>query len=1029
MNHSSPNQAANKASHNDSRAATGVCPFQKLAISIVPVRYAIDEQVANNTSNADQAKPSAVSALLKNAPFLPQKSAIAAQGKHPLPNNGLWQPWFQSNGVTKSENQVQAPFTLRQLRDGWLYVYSEQGKTFHEYKVEGTNFIKIDWSNDDLGKDDRGTSGTAASHLSYPANQVLHLAFAHQRWSWRVCEHMRSNNDSRASWMRTLSLPDVATSKKIAHCTDIKHLGELTADIDTLSGIRFAQTCTPLFKEDIPEEIITPPLSKNQHELVAAKPNAPASKYTNTIPCMDSAVMIALDDPLADVCDLYQLLAPEWAELNSMQEDHKLQMATVTEQLALPQIDEQQLPPHLHDDMRERLKFKRLVMEHAENWKNLNEAHAGSDHTIEARQRLKRKHLQETALRLKQEGFIATPAQLNEWQELLRYQNDINWQGIDNCLNRYDKKRQQTQQRIILCHQDLRNACEQLGSNPIYLGLDNQQTQGQDYLQTLFSEILPMLSLTTMLPHHQEQLTALLTAEKADNFFVLAIYGFDTAVYDAIKLETLDNPLFSLSSSGDITALASRLAEWDSLNSDSRIQNSKWYQTLTKPVRFVLEAMSGAGKATAGQAWQQMLSVLLPHQLSNGPITSLRMLLLQTLIDPSLQLKGNKDFAKQQTRFRKDWLNISKEINDAKKQSYSGKVNQSHYENHLNSLYKKLDAVLPYHAPWLIKFEAEELNSQARNIILNYLAKARHAIRAGQLSLLRSLNAMIPNLGSVGGGLALVNIWNIQQVITNLTATAQEHGTAYALRELTFTITWTGNAIAALYQGSVWNTISKQHSKLLKQSLSQALSTNKTLITSFIKTMGVMSGLGMMSAGLEAWHNFSIANDTNSLLTEHEKTLYRARGGVLIAQVLTFGSQLVLMSLNMTVGAIFAPWMLAGLVVLGLLYIGISMFINKYKQNAMEKWFRQSTWGVKTAGWDIETELYQLNQELYQPSATVKDTSKESNSTKKGYQLELRLPHYLLDQSLGLEITTTPIRTTQRGSEDLSKFIHPTFRT
>lgn len=142
MNHSSPNQAANKASHNDSRAATGVCPFQKLAISIVPVRYAIDEQVANNTSNADQAKPSAVSALLKNAPFLPQKSAIAAQGKHPLPNNGLWQPWFQSNGVTKSENQVQAPFTLRQLRDGWLYVYSEQGKTFHEYKVEGTNLLR-----------------------------------------------------------------------------------------------------------------------------------------------------------------------------------------------------------------------------------------------------------------------------------------------------------------------------------------------------------------------------------------------------------------------------------------------------------------------------------------------------------------------------------------------------------------------------------------------------------------------------------------------------------------------------------------------------------------------------------------------------------------------------------------------------------------------------------------------------------------------------------------------------------------------
>lgn len=826
--------------------------------------------------------------------------------------------------------------------------------------------------------------------------------------------------------MRTLSLPDVTTSNKIAHCTDIKHLGELTADIDTSTGIRFAQTCTPLFKEDIPEEIITPPLSKNQNALVAAKPNAPASQYTNTIPCMDSAIMLALDDPLADVCDLYQLLAPEWAELNSMQEDHKLQMATVTEQLALPQIDDQQLPPHLHDDMRERLKFKRLVMEHAENWKNLNEAHAGSDHTMEARQRLKRKHLQETAQQLKQEGFIAAPAQLNEWQELLRYQDDIDWQGIDNYLNRYDKKRQQIQQRIIFWHQNLHNACEQLGSNPIYLGLDNQQMQGQDYLQKIFGEILPMLSLTSIEPNLQEKLAALLVSEKPNNPLTLAPYGFDIALYNAINLETIDNPLFNLTSSDDITALASRLAEWEALNGDSRIQNSTWYQTLTKPVRLVLEAMRGAGKATAGQAWQQMLSVLLPHQLSIGPIASLRMLLLQTLINPSLQLKANKDFVKQQTRFRKNWLSINKEINEAKKQAHRGKVNQRHYQQHLHSLYNKLDGLVAQHAPWLITFDAEALNTQARNIIADYLLKARHAIRTGQSSLLRGLNAMIPNLGSVGGALALVNIWNIQQVVTNLSNTAKEHGTVYALRELTFTITWAGNAIAALYQGSVWSTIQNSHSKLLKQSLSQVLSTNKTLITSFIKTMGVMSGLGMIAAGLEAWHNFSIVNDPNSLLTAHEKNLYRARGGVLIAQAAIFGIQLGSMAVGMTIGAIFAPWMLVSLVVLGLLYIGLSMFINKYKQNGMEKWFRQSTWGVNTAGWDSETELYQLNQEVYQPSAYIRDLSKENNNTKKGYQLELRLPHYLSEQSLGLEITTTPIRITQRGSEDLSKFIHST---
>ena len=51
-------------------------------------------------------------------------------------------------------------------------------------------------------------------------------------------------------------------------------------------------------------------------------------------------------------------------------------------------------------------------------------------------------------------------------------------------------------------------------------------------------------------------------------------YGFDIALYNAINLETIDNPLFNLTSSDDITALASRLAEWEALNGDSRIQNS-----------------------------------------------------------------------------------------------------------------------------------------------------------------------------------------------------------------------------------------------------------------------------------------------------------------------------------------------------------------------------------------------------------------------------------------------------------------------
>lgn len=86
--------------------------------------------------------------------------------------------------------------------------------------------------------------------------------------------------------------------------------------------------------------------------------------------------------------------------------------------------------------------------------------------------------------------------------------------------------------------------------------------------------------------------------------------------------------------------------------------------------------------------------------------------------------------------------------------------------------------------------------------------------------------------------------------------------------------------------------------------------------------------------------------------------------------------------------------------VLGVMYLGISLLLNKYQQTGLEKWLRQSSWGVQSQNWSEQEELFKLEQQIYQPGGQVTEN--------KGYQLELALPKYLQQQSIGLEVALTP---------------------
>ncbi|MDP5291717.1 T6SS effector BTH_I2691 family protein [Oceanimonas sp. CHS3-5] len=948
-----PINAALNEPQEDVRSAIGTCPFAGLEIGIVPVRYAIDE--------------------------IADDSGETLLGKHPLPENGLWQPPLQ----------LDAPYTLRQLRDGWLYVYSEQGKTFHEYQVQGTQFIKYDWSEADFGQDERGQPGASNSCLTYPAHHVLYMAFSHQRWSWRVCEHMRSNMNSRNSRMRRVPLPKARRCDALTHMAQTDQLGTLVADINAATDTQFAFSCTPFNAAEQKDSDISS---------VAAKPAADAPDYTQGLPDAKSGLLVALDDPLADVCDLYLQLAPEWISLQELQQEHKLQMINTTEQMALPFIDEGSLPEHLHNNTTERLRFKQQVMEHVANWQAYREHH-GSDHTEMVMRQQKAERLQQTGQVLIDQGFEPDDAQLSEWTGLQRYQDDIDWPALYGYLAQFEQRLQRAQHQLVRCHRDLRQGCEQLGANPLWLGLDNHQEAGQKYLHSLFHDILPMLTLTSVNEPLKNELTALLTSSDPHTLLALAPYGFDRDLYDAVTRETVDNPLFNLDNSSDTTALAGRLGDWNTIKGDSQLRDSVWYRGLVPRVQGVLEALSGYIATGAAQVRNQMLSAIFPQVWTGGPVAGLRLMLMDALVEPGLQFEANPRFASEMQNFENQHKLITKDIHNNNR-PHNQQSTSRHQRSTAARLNQQLDDLYATSVPRLIKFKAEHLNSHGRNAVADYLSRAGEAVRRGSSATLQGLNNTMPNLGTVGGGVALVNLWNLQQVLANVTENAKKNGNWYAAREVGFTVSWTGNAIAALYQGNVWSDLAKNHGHLLKRSLKDAASMNGAVIRSFVKTMGFMSGLGLVAAGLEAFHTFQIANDPNSIVSDVERRLYWAKAITLSGQFIIFSAQIFNLLTNAALGAVFAPWMIAGMFVLGVLYLGISLLLNHYQQTGLEKWLRQSSWGVQCKNWSEQEELFKLEQQIYQPGGQVTE--------KNGYQLELAFPKYLHQQSIGLEVVLTP---------------------
>jgi hypothetical protein len=974
---STPNQAAQCANTTDSKSPAGVCPLKNKKIAIIPVRYALDE------------------------PFSPPQKQ-----SHPVPAGA---------GFVVPLKLKESGYALRQLRDGWLYVYDEKTKTFDEYEIKGATFIS----------QSKGSKG----HLLYPASHTLSLAYSPQRWTGRIKHEMEKSGGLRTTWMRQVKLGSFASTMKAPHC-GLPDVLDKVADLG-MSNKGFVLSSTPLAK---PAEE-----DKQGIKLLAHKPASSPTAYKAGIPDPKSAMVVALEDPLADLADLSmkvnQLLAKREALLGKDDatmkvNSHKLMMAEVTRNLARVRLDEKELPASVRGNVARTQAFEEALDDYlGDRYLADMESMTAEPGMVRFNSPMEKRADEKLKILREQYGFNPSQKQVSQWKERAAFQDEVNWSGLNAFIKQYQVPLNEQDLALTRAHEDLFNGVTRLKADPLPFGLDNRTPKGQAYLQTLFAEAGPVLSLSCRTEERKKALEKLLGEKSRDNLLALAPYGFDAALHKGLSELTVDNAWLS-TSSGDMTALYGRTADLETLLGDERFKQKSWFQT----IEAVIEAMKVAGKSMAKGAHAQIMAAILPHAWKNSLAGNLRLVLLESLLgDQPLQV--NRDYRMLHNRFQqKVWI-IVKEMSAISSPPPGRRTTVKAINGQLKTLQQQLDTLIASEMPLLVKLKGDLYQQQARQYVGDYLA----SVRSGVNQRITAMNERIPNLATFGGLVALLNLWNLTVVIAGTAQNAQSIGRERANMQLGSAFAWTGNAIAALYQGAVWGEMKQLRAgekALTSISIKNAsIGEYAGMVKSFSLRMLAFSSLGVVAAGLEAWDSALASQDP--LISGIEKSLLVAKTIVLGGQAAIFGAQTIIAlgsmgGTSITIGAVFAPWMIISLFVLGFAYLFLVMLLNIFKRSDLEKWLLQSTWGKQPANWSAEDELARFELLVNKPGASLTVVRSKPqgwmDTGRPQWQLQLSLPAHLRGQTIGLNVTSQPLASAgqmipARSKQELDRYL------
>lgn len=941
-------QANRNQAFTNAPMGSGQCSLMAGEVAIFPVRYALDES--------------------------PQKGS--AQGPNPLPKG-----WSGKPAELKTRS-----YTLRQLRDGWLYVWDSVDKTFHEYQVKGEQFTRHKWADGQLNQDVRNNPGETHPYLLYPRRNQLRIAYSPVQWTWRMCELMRSSATEQTQWMRKIDLAGFCASGKVGHGGPITELGK------SVSDILAAGETSPTFKSTL----LPTQAPENGGPF---KPAFEEALVRGKVPEQDTALFIALDDPLAMVDDLSMNLAGRLMEQGQFENlnQYKLQSAIAVQNLC--GFDTKEFTPDSIKDPIKRQDYADDLYsllgtnDEMERGKDLATAdQAGmvvlgsTSATTAAQAKFKAKwgHLPD------REKWQAA---LEEWNAKRYWREDVRFDEVQKYLSKTTTEAQRLQDHCQRSEQDLIKWLDLLSPSAEAVFHD---TTNEAQACLLIETAHALYTLLGNGEKGQEWLCK--QAKQPSKLFGMALFNFNPELATLIKQVThnftttgnLDDQgregdgsaaTLTPTSSSDATNIATRVAEIKAVLDLDVVKNSKLYKAMSSAAKQSLTTLIKVANNQAKDAWHGLSTVLLPAMKQEiALIIAVPQVLISTEISSATQLSFNPNYQSEYQAWQMKLSTLNKKMKGARGvlerpgaayDQRSARISMQAFEEELKSLFltrpnqlvakasgsTRLSAGVPKINNWLADLGRSELASQLKTVgTTEYVTRTKTWM--GQ-----NLGNALPAL------LAGLNVWNS----FNIAKQAQNDGdfTKAEWRNFGSAAAYAANAIAALWVGPAWSRagtmslqVGEKTLKLAQASYIQWIDEAKTAA----KTSGVGSAeataankiatyskglifrtvtwafFGAIATGVEA---FQISEDVGDATSQEEKFLLWSKFGVVLGMSLIASGQLVGASLRYWFG--FA-WVMSNPVtiivaILGIAYLMITMAANRYKREGLRLWLYRCNWG------------------------------------------------------------------------------------
>lgn len=904
------------ASEFDKRplSGTSLCPFKGPNIAIVPVRYALDR------SRYDP----------------------APEALKPLARAGKWARLPPLKSRT---------YTLRQLYDGYVYVYDETAGTLHEYlyTASDAHLARITWTQAHLGQDERSGAANAQPFLLYPRNHVLHIAYAPLQWTWRICEHMRSNAVGRSQWMKRLDLGSYCITMNEPDTLPLAQLASAVADIDPCKvneDLRFSDSALPSSQ---------PPFNRQD----GSSPWVPLGAdvhWLGSVEDKDSSLLIALDAPLSILEDLgMQLLADQAAYQSWLsQHEHKLRMASTVSQLCGVSDDTASLPESVRDDPALRQQYlldvEAYFRERLIDQASLAGSASTSSFSLVSEIKSARMHRE-----LIQRYGKVPEDQLQAWQDRKKWRREVDLKAARQHIMQQQPEHDRLLRQVQNTQADIKQWAIQIGLEPLRLHCDTGNPKHLLLLQNSFEELL---SILTQSQGANEWLAD--QEQNASTLFGTLRYGFSPALKEALQAEA-DKLLNGFN---DLTNLATRLGELNTVLNHPDFADTAWMKALQQPARDTFntlrELARGAGKQTA----EAILMAWLPidSQRAMGKRKDLPALLRSLLIGLVLgnapqRLVIDARIGSEVRTWHANWNRLNANLRTL--YSHWNSPQERGQRKHLSSLLQQERDRLRAHElklPLIIDFQDNQYARLLRDKIHDFFHSGKDIAKHWNAEARRWVQQTGLHGSGIAWGVIMLNFINTALVWEEVSRDGQLNNKD--LVKVGYSLGYTLNLLMAVYVEAPWEVvknakpvmINRKNVSILERSAAFWKAQGNThwsqTVTQLRSPLLVTGAFGIAAAGMEIW---DLRDDYKNAKTDEERSAIATKMiGVYImstgaaAQVLASTTTIRQLgtATTLVMSGLFSKIIFIG----GLIYLLASVILNTIKQDSVGYWLTKCSW-------------------------------------------------------------------------------------